>query len=162
MMSWLKGLDRRERWLVSLAATLTGLVIIWQFVVVPATAAHQEARAELAEADTNLARLQEAYMRKRAKGVSLASNVAGNQLTGDAFKTAVTNAASEKGLSISRLQGGSGATVGLVFEQADPRFIFFWLEDVETRLNGTVTRLVIEQAGGGRVRASIDVSPGGN
>lgn len=161
-MSWWKGLDRRERMLVSIAACLTALVVTWQFVIVPAISAHADARAELAEADANLSRLQEAYMHKRAQGVAAAANIGGNQLSGDAFKTAVTSSASEKGLSISRLQGGNTSTVGLVFEEADPRFIFFWLEDVETRLNGNVTRLVIEQAGGGRVRASVDVSPGGS
>ena len=160
MKTWWTRLDARERLLISIAAALTVIVVMWQFVLVPATTAQAEARASLAQADTTLARLQEAYVRKRAAGYSQETSTSAPGLTGDAFKTAVTTAASDKGLSISRIQGGNESTIGLVFEDSDPRFIFFWLEDVETRLGGTVSRLVMEQAGRGRVRVSVDITAG--
>lgn len=160
MKTWWTGLAQRERLLIGIAAAMTVIVVIWQFMLVPAAAARAEAKASLEQADTTLARLQEAYARKRATGYSQAATSNVSSLTGDAFKTAVTTAASEKGLSISRIQGGNENTIGLVFEDSDPRFIFFWLEDVETRLGGTVSRLVMEQSGGGRVRVSVDVTAG--
>jgi type II secretory pathway component PulM len=162
MKAWWIGLEQRERVLVAIAAILTAIVLVWQFAILPATAARAEAKAALEQADTTLARLQEAYMRKRARGAPVNATTSPNTLKGDAFKTAVTSAASEKGLSISRIQGGNENTIGLIFESADPRFVFFWLEEVETRLGGAISRLVIEQAGGGRVRVSVDVTSGAN
>lgn len=160
MKTWWTGLAARERLLVAIAVILSAAVVVWQFALQPAAAARAEAKAALDQADTTLARLQEAYMRKRASGASARIASGSTGLTGDAFKTAVTSAASEKGLSISRIQGGNENTIGLIFENADPRFVFFWLEDVETRLGGAISRLVIEQSGGGRVRVSVDVTSG--
>ena len=156
MTAWWQGLADRERLLIQVAAGLTGVILLWQFMLNPVMNARADARIELAQLDQDLSRLQEAYVAKRARGTVQFLPEIQSEYTGDAFKMAVTRSASERGLSISRLQG-QDETIGLVFESADPRFIFFWLEDVETRLGGQVNRLVMEQSGGGLVRARVDL-----
>ena len=47
MTSWWSGLDDRERLLISIAAILTALVVLWQFALVPTTNARSAARAYL-------------------------------------------------------------------------------------------------------------------
>ena len=157
MSTWWTGLEQRERALIQIAIGLTLLVGFWQFALNPALSARSDARADLVSMDTQLARLQEGYIAKRARGGVVAPSVDAPEYRGDAFKMAVTRSATDKGLAITRLQGSAEESVGLVFESADPRFIFFWLEDVETRLGGRILRLTLEQTGNGLVRARVDV-----
>ena len=161
MMTWWSGLDARERLLILIATILTLIVVVWQFVLVPTMSAHAEARATLEESDRNLSRIQESYMRKRALGSASPSNARPKAASIEDFKARVTGSASDMGLSIARLQGDNTTYVRLVFENADPRMIFLWLEDVQAKHDGQVTRFNMEQAGGGRVRVNVDLVAGG-
>lgn len=161
MMAWWAGLEARERLLIAIAGGLTVLVVMWQFVLVPSLNARAEARANLIETDRNLARIQESYMRKRALGSAAAANARPTSASIDDFKAQVTESAGNMGLSIARLQGDDTNSVRLVFESADPRMIFLWLENVQANQNGQVTRFNMEQAGGGLVRVNVDLEAGG-
>ncbi|MEL6692633.1 MAG: type II secretion system protein GspM [Pseudomonadota bacterium] len=161
MMAWWTGLADRERLLISMAGLLTALVVVWQFVLVPTASARAEARANLEEADRNLARIQETYMRKRAQGAAAPANARPTSASIEDFKAAVTGSASDIGLSIARLQGDTDTSVRLVFENADPRLIFLWLEDVQAKHSGQVMRFNMEEAGGGLVRVNVDLAAGG-
>ena len=83
-------------------------------------------------------------------------------LSSDAFRGAVTRDAAEKGLTISRLQGDDGQSFYLVFEQVQPQQFIYWLQAVETNFGGRVSRLTLEQAGEGRVRASVELEQAGS
>ncbi|MCR9269592.1 MAG: type II secretion system protein M [Hyphomonadaceae bacterium] len=161
MSAWWSGLETRERLLIAIAATLTLLVVIWQFVLVPSVNARAEARANLEEADRDLSRIQESYMLKRAIGAASPTNARPTSASIEDFKAAVTGSASDIGLSISRLQGDDSASVRLVFENADPRLVFLWLEDIQAKHGGQVSRFNMEQAGGGMVRVNVDLVAGG-
>ena len=161
MMTWWSGLEARERLLILIAVILTMIVVVWQFVLVPTMNAHAEARATLEESDRNLSRIQEGYMRKRALGSASPTNARPTAASIEDFKARVTGSASDMGLSIARLQGDNTTYVRLVFENADPRMIFLWLEDVQAKHDGQVTRFNMEQAGGGRVRVNVDLVAGG-
>ncbi|MDJ0920786.1 MAG: type II secretion system protein GspM [Henriciella sp.] len=154
MNAWWNDLAPRERVLIGTAAVLTVLFILWQFILVPTFTAQDRARAELTQARTVLTRVQEAYGRQRASPEDLSANLAATST--DALKTEITRAASDKGLAIARLQTGEDGSISLLFDSADPRIFFFWLEEVETRLGGRVARLTMEQAGGGNIRANIE------
>ena len=161
MMAWWAGLAERERLLIFIAGLLTALVVVWQFVLVPTTSARSEARASLEEADRDLARIQETYMRKRAQGSAAPANARPTSASIEDFKAAITGSAGDIGLSIARLQGDNDTSVRLVFENADPRLIFLWLEDVQAKHSGQVMRFNMEQAGGGLVRVNVDLAAGG-
>ncbi len=161
MTNWWSGLEARERLLIMVAAMLTAIVLVWQFVLVPTLNTRAEARAMLEESDRTLSRIQENYMRKRAQGAASPANVGPAVASIEDFKARVTGAASDMGLSIARLQGDNTTYVRLVFENADPRMIFLWLEDIQAKHNGQVSRLNMEQAGGGRVRVNVDLIAGG-
>ena len=161
MMTWWSGLETRERLLIVIAAILTFFVVVWQFVLVPTVATHAEARATLEESDRTLSRIQETYMRKRALGSATLADATPTVASIEDFKARVTGSASDMGLSIARLQGDNASYVRLVFENADPRMIFLWLEDIQAKHNGQVTRFNMEQAGGGRVRVNVDLVAGG-
>ena len=161
MMTWWSDLETRERLLIMVAAMITAIVVVWQFLLVPTLNNHAEARATLEESDRTLSRIQENYMRKRAQGAASPANAGPAVASIEDFKARVTGAASDMGLSIARLQGDNTTYVRLVFENADPRMIFLWLEDIQAKHNGQVSRLNMEQAGGGRVRVNVDLVAGG-
>lgn len=163
MKTWWSGLNLRERWLIGGAAILTGLILIWQGILVPTGRAHERATLELETANLKLERLLEGYAQKRMSGDLLASPVNGQViLSADAFKGAVTRDAAEKGLSIARLQGVGETSVSVVFERVQPEQLFYWLQSVETEFGGRVSRMTLEQAGEGRVRASIELEQAGS
>lgn len=161
MMVWWRNLAPRERLLIAVAGLLSVVVIGWQFILVPSMAARAEAEVRLNEADRTLARIQERYGLQRALGAAAPANARPTSASIEDFKAAVTGAAGIVGLSIARLQGNDSTSVRLIFEDADPRLIFVWLESVQANHSGQVTRFNMEQAGGGLVRASVDLVPGG-
>ncbi|GAB5457772.1 MAG: hypothetical protein Hens3KO_08020 [Henriciella sp.] len=155
------SLSLRERLMVAIAGGLTLLVVFWQFMLIPTLNAKATARADLREASQTLNRVQQVYMRNLNAGSLATGAVAQPVQSIEAFKSQVTQAASEKGLSISRLQAGNDTTISLVLERVDPRLLFLWLEEVETRYSGQINRLAIDQSGDGTVRLSVDIERAG-
>lgn len=161
MTVWWNSMALRERLLIAIAGGLSLLVIVWQFMLVPALSARADARSDLAQSSQTLSRLQEAYMARRVAGaIQLAVPTSQSGVSSEAFKGRMTRAASDKGLSITRLQSGDDGIIGVVFERADPRLLFFWLEEVETSLGGQIIRMTMEQAGDGAVRLNVDIEGG--
>lgn len=158
MSAWWSGLNTRERVLIGLAVGLSALVLVWQAMLAPTLRAKADATTDLREASLTLDRLLEGYSQKRLSGDLVSAPLPGQiTLSADAFRGAVTRDAADKGLSISRLQGDDGQSFSLVFERVQPQQLFFWLQGVEGNFGGRVTRLTVEQAGEGRVRASVDL-----
>lgn len=163
MKMWWSSLNLRERTLVGLAAALSAVILIWQAVLVPVLNAKAEAKADLASASGRLDLLVEGYSAKRIEGGLSGAGANGQTVLGmDAFKGAVTRDAAAKGLSISRLQGDDEASVMLVFERVQPQQLFYWLQAVETEFGGRVSRMTLEQAGEGAVRASLELEQAGS
>ncbi|MEM1036039.1 MAG: type II secretion system protein GspM [Pseudomonadota bacterium] len=163
MSAWWTGLNARERGLVGFAIGITLLVLFWQFVLAPTMAAKADAKAQVETSTQTLDRLLEGYSAKRLAGELSQASLPGQViLSSDAFRGAVTRDAAEKGLTISRLQGDDGQSFSLVFEQIQPQQFFYWLQAVETNFGGRVSRLTLEQAGEGRVRASVELEQAGS
>jgi len=163
MRTWWTGLNMRERWLVGLAAALSAIILIWQAVLMPVLNTKAGAKGDLAAASEQLDLLLEGYSRKRMEGGLSGAGANGETvLSMDAFKGAVTRDAAAKGLSISRLQGDDEASVILVFERVQPQQLFYWLQAVETEFGGRVSRMTLEQAGEGAVRASLELEQAGS
>lgn len=161
MTAWWNNMAPRERLLILVAGILTVIIIGWQFFLAPSMSARAEASARLSDADRTLSRIQEGYILQRALGAASPTNARPTSSNIEAFKASVTESAGSVGLAIARLQGNDSNNVRLVFEGADPRLIFLWLEDVQANYSGQVTRFSMEQAGGGLVRVSVDLVPGG-
>ena len=163
MSSWWETLSLREKTLIGCAGAMLALIVVWYGIISPLLTARGDARSAHGQAAENLAQLERLAAADRARtpaatGIAVST---GANLNADAFKAEVTRAAQSSGLSISRLQGGQQGRFSLVFEQADPRLLFYWINEVESRLGGEVSRLSVDQTGEGRVRATIEVESGG-
>ncbi|MEO1305644.1 MAG: type II secretion system protein GspM [Pseudomonadota bacterium] len=161
MSDWWSNLAARERVLIAIAGLLTVIVIGWQFVLLPTMTARAEASVRLAEADRTLSRIQQSYILQRAIGAASPINARPTSSGIDEFRASITSSASEIGLAIARLQGNDPSSVRLVFEDADPRLIFLWLENIQARYSAQIVRFSMDQAGSGLVRVNVDVAPGG-
>ena len=162
MSAWWSGLSLREKALLAVAGGLAALVIVWYGLMAPALSARTEARQDRQLAADDLVRLEHLVAARKARvpaatGVAVSSSAT---MSADAFKTEVTRLAQTAGLSISRLQGGEGGRFALVFEQADPRQFFYWLNEIESRLGARTERLSVDQASNGRIRATVELSGG--
>lgn len=158
MSEWWRGLEDRERILLAVAGVLTALVVVLQFILMPVFEQQRSMQAELDRAADQLNHIERAYLQGRALG-AVTATATREMISEDAFKAAITQSASEKGLSITRLQSGA-TTVGVMIEQADPRLVFFWLEDLERRIGAAIVSLSVEQASGERVRVNVELSRG--
>lgn len=162
MSNWWQGLSLREKALIGCAGAILVLVVFWYGVVTPSLSARADARADRLEAADTLAQLERLAAADRARtpattGIAVST---GASLNADAFKAEVTRSAQQTGLAISRLQGSQGDRFSLVFEEVDARQLFYWLNEVESRLGGQIERLSMDQAANGRVRATVEVSGG--
>lgn len=164
MKDWWSGLSLREQTLIGAAGALLVLVIFWYGIASPLFSARAEARMARQTAADELAQVERLLAVQRARmPLSSSTTSAGRApYAGDAFKTEVTRAAQTAGLAISRLQGGEAGRFSLVFEQADIRQLYYWMNEIETRLGGRIERMSIDQASNDRVRATIDVAAGGS
>ncbi|WP_300381605.1 type II secretion system protein GspM [Henriciella sp.] len=163
MSNWWHALSIREKALIAAAGGLMMLVVAWYGIITPSLDARAEARMARQTAASELAQLQRlvAIDRAQAPAARGSASASAASLSPDAFKTRVTQSAQSTGLAISRLQGGGAvANFSLVFEQADARQLFYWLNEVETRLGGQIERLTVDQAPNGRIRAVVEVSGG--
>lgn len=161
MSTWWKTMAPRERLLIAVAAVLTVVVVGWQFVLVPTLTARAEASVRLADADRTLSRIQENYILKRAQGAAAPTDGRPTSSSIEDFRASIIQAAGETGLEIARLQGNDPSNVRIIFDGADPRLVFLWLEKIQANYSGQVTRFNMEQSGGGLVRVNLDVVPGG-
>ncbi|MEM5517706.1 type II secretion system protein GspM [Henriciella sp. AS95] len=162
MSGWWETLSGREKGLIGAAGLLLLCVFVWYGLVSPISSARDTARLDRLAAADELSRIERLAASIRARSASSAavpvsSNAAMNA---DAFKTAVTQQAQSAGLSIARLQSSDEGRFSLVFEQVDPRQLFYWMSSVETQLGGRIERMSVDQAGNGRVRATIELSGG--
>ncbi|MEO1641954.1 MAG: type II secretion system protein GspM [Pseudomonadota bacterium] len=163
MSAWWSGLNARERVLIGVAVGLSLILVLWLAVITPTVRAKATAKADVETASATLDRLLDGYAKKRMAGELGAVSLPGQvSLSPDAFRGAVTRDAAEKGLSISRLQGDDGQSFSLVFERVQPQQLFYWLQAVETNFGGRVSRMTLEQAGEGTVRASVELEQAGS
>lgn len=163
MKVWWRDLSLRERSLILSAVGLLVILIIWYGIVSPMLSARSDASLARQAAADQLASVERMLAVERARlPLSSAATSSGRApYTGDAFKTEVTRSAQSAGLAIARLQGGDGGRFSLVFEQADARQLYYWMNEVESRLGGRIERMSLDQSPNGRVRATIDVVAGG-
>lgn len=163
MRAWWNDLSLRERALIGIAGLLLVILIVWYGILSPMLGAREAARTDRQVAADRLAAVERMLAIERARmplsaGVTSAGRA---PYAGDAFKTEVTRSAQSAGLAIARLQGGEAGRFSLVFEQADSRQLYYWMNEVENRLGGRIERMSLDQSGDGRVRATVDVVAGG-
>ena len=134
--SWWSGLAKREQGLLVLAAGLTCLFGGWFGVLVPLSAAKNNAHAEFDAMAADKVAIERALAKLGGQGEQAATPASDF----DAFRTEFTREAQLRGLSITRLQSNGDSTLQLVMGDVDPALVFAWLAEVADRPGGRVVR----------------------
>ena len=131
---WWSGSEPRERLLIIIAACLTLLFALWFGVASPLITAKAEARRELTQAIDDKVLIDRALYSLQPAG----QNITGPASDLDAFRSAISRSAQQRGLSITRLQSGAEGTLQLTFAEASPVEIYAWLEAIANMPGGMV------------------------
>lgn len=160
---WWTGLSVREKWLIGTAGVMVAVLLFWQAVLVPGLSWRADQKARMETAFRSMETLQRAYFEDRASGeIIVVESEKREALTGEAFKAAIIQAATDGGLSISRLQTSGPNLVSITIDRADPRIIFYWLQRVEIEAGAIIKRMVMESSVDDRVRVSLDFEAAGS
>ena len=156
---WWNNTSPREKGLIAIAGGLSLLLFSWLLVFSPALQARSAAEQKLTLGENRLERVEGALQIKRVKSLTLTGEeFKTDKITGP-LKATLTQTATDLGLSVSRVQGSNQDGVGVFIDQADPRLLYFWIDDLERNYGAEITRLTVEQIGGNLVKARIEVEP---
>ena len=155
---WLHGLSARERLLLSVAASLTALLLLWFAAVSPVLTARARAEREY-RAALDLYTEVTAGAREAARLRMAAPAEQPEGAGGEPLRAAAGALARDFGLEISRIQPGEAGALAFVFEIADPTDLFRWVEALETRYGaGAATATMSRNQDGRTVQANILVT----
>ncbi|MBD8678172.1 type II secretion system protein GspM [Sphingomonas sp. CFBP 13720] len=143
--TWWQGLSQRERVLVgTLAALLAGVVLVYG-VVKPVQASRAQARADIRQAETLMARIRAAGRLETAPPVQAAGPP----------QTIVATAATAAGLQPTLAATGGGVTATLV--DAPYPAVVTWLNDVARTSTLGVRRVTLQRgSASGRVNGTVE------
>lgn len=156
---WWNNTSPRERGLISVAGVLSGLLFSWLLVFSPALQARSDAEQQLNLGENRLEKLESALQIKRVRSLTLTGEEYKTDKLIAPLKATLTSTAAGLGLTVSRIQGGNDEGVGVFIDEADPRLLYFWIDDLERNYSATITRLTVEQIGGNLVKARIELEP---
>jgi type II secretory pathway component PulM len=157
MIAWWELREPRERLLIMLAALLTIVVLVQQFLIRPLLSAQVEARTLHERAAETLDIVAaDAQAIAAARLVTPTGVLSRQALTGDALRAALTGLAAQRGLEISRLQTTPDGGFSINMENADPQLFFEWLAEAEAAFGAQTQSASITKATNGQVRITID------
>ena len=156
MMEWWLTREPRERVLLSIAAGLTVLMLLYFGLARPLSNARSSANQSLASAQTDLSIVE------RGIGVLQSTSVgsAGAARDVDAFRALLTRSARDAGLSIARVQNGATGTVQIRLDDTDPPQLFNWLAEIENQPGGEIMSASITTRNDERIEAVIELRGG--
>ncbi len=145
---WWQGLSTRERWLVGTLAALLAAVVLVYGVVKPVQAARAQARADIRQAETLMARVRAAgRLEPTAQPVAAGPP-----------QTILANTAATAGLQPVLAATGGGITATLT--DAPYPAVVAWLAEVARTSTIGVERVTMQRGGtSGRVNATIGFRP---
>ncbi|WP_082439041.1 MULTISPECIES: type II secretion system protein GspM [unclassified Sphingomonas] len=145
---WWQGLTTRERVLVgTLAALLAGVVLVYG-VVKPVQAARAQARADIRQAETLMARVRAAGRLESAPATTAAGPL----------QTVIASAATTAGLQPVLAEANGGVTATLT--DAPYPAVVTWLSSVASTSTIAVRRVTMQRGStSGRVNASVEFRP---
>lgn len=156
MMEFWNTRSMRERLLILLAGGLVAILLLNILVVRPLRAAQEEAAASVAVA----ARTLDAVAASRPAEAFGAVSAPGASLSGEQLRSRLADLASQRGLSVSRLQTGEQGSIVIQFDQATAPLLFAWLEVAEREYGAQPVRASVFAESSGSVRASFEFRGG--
>ncbi len=157
MMNWWRGREDNERRLMLVAGALLGILVIVQMLVTPLRAGNDTDKSGF---ESSVRSLRVVRTELGAAKLLVADEQNGNSLNTDTLRSATTGLALERGLSVSRIQTGIDGKVTVSLEDADPRLVYAWLADVESKIGASIMRVSIARGQSGLIQVVVDFKGG--
>lgn len=149
-IAWFRSLSLRERWLVSLAGALLGLIVGYYGIVMPVMDGVNDARRDRAEAVEREGRILAKIEQLNGPAVEQDNPVSGPL---DPF---IRQETSEMGLSVEDIRASGDDAVTFSFSQVTATALFGWLASLERR-GLVVTDVDARPAAGSALSARISL-----
>ena len=152
MMEWWDAREPRERLLIKVFGALLVAAVFLQFAFMPVLQTHGERQLKNQQAMQTLDAVtsSDAILR-RAVGVSGSAP----QASISELRTAALALAAQRGLAISRIQGGNGDEVIMIMDTASPQVLYAWLADLQLQYSARPSSISLSGDPSGGVRASV-------
>ena len=151
MMDLWTARTRRKQIMIGAAGILLGLVIFQLVVLGPLLRARGDAEQSLQRSAQTLDVVSAAQYSTAAERISQAP-----ALPTDTMRALLIDGASDRGLSVSRLQSDDNATLTVQFESVVPQSVFVWLQDIERDFAIAPKRATLRADADGKVDASFE------
>ena len=145
MMEWWSSREPRERLLIRLAIGVSLLAFLLHFLILPAWRANGVAKVRNLEAARTLDVVGAALGARQTDAPRrMAPPMEG-------LRAGVVALARQRGLSVSRVQGGSEGEVTIAMDSAPPEQVFGWLSDVQASYGAAAQKvsLIDDRSGSG-------------
>lgn len=156
LQAWWSGQTARERLLLTAAAVIGFVMLIWFGAASPALTARERAESAYDAALELYAEI--AAGAREAAQLRLSAPETPAAKPDAPLRTAAGALARDLGLQLSRIQPGEAGALIFVFDDADPADLFRWVDALETRYGASAaTATVSRNADSATVQASIMV-----
>ena len=152
MMEWWQSREPREKLLIKVFGALLVVAALIQFALIPVLQTNGEQRLKNQQAMQTLDAVtsSDAILR-RAAGAS----GSGSQTSISELRSAALSLAAQRGLAISRIQGGNGDEIIMILDKASPQILYAWLADIQTQFGARPSSISLSGDASGGVRASV-------
>lgn len=152
MMEWWDAREPREQLLLKVFGALLVGALFLQFALIPVlqTNAERQLRNQQAMQTLDAVTSSDAVLRR-------VGGAAGNtvETSISELRRAALSIAAQRGLAISRIQGGNGEEVIMILDNASPQVLYAWLADIQLQYGARPSSISLSGDASGGVRASV-------
>lgn len=155
MTQWWQKLTMRERSMIALAAIICGGFIFLQLIISPALKARTANKMDVARS----AQMLDIISNRAPNGNSdtdATANTFKENLDPDSFRRAILDTASNRGLTITRVQMTDDGKVTVQLDDTPAQAVFAWLFDLKRTVGVEVSKATMSNVGGNLVRSSFE------
>lgn len=149
-MTWFARFAPREQFLIGLAALLTVVLMIWQFIISPILSGTESAERELAAAKRDYVIVSAGLPKMKAQG--------GTQKSGF-DRNAVIETARTANVSISRMQPAADDSLQVWLDDSPALSVYTFLSELERRYSTSTRKAQITRKDDGTVAAQFTFEP---
>lgn len=153
MIDWWSAREPREKLLLQILGGLVVLAVMVQFIILPLMGTNSEYRVKSQQAMQVLDTVtsSDSILSRRAAPLA-----AGAQATSiSELRSVALSIAAQRGLAISRIQGGNGDEIIMILDNADPQILYAWLADLQLQYGARPSNISLAGDASGGVRATI-------
>ena len=152
MMEWWDAREPREQLLIKVFGALLVVAVFVQFALFPLlqTNSDRQLRNQQAMQTLDVVTSSDAILSRTAGGSANSTQASISEV-----RTAALALAAQRGLAISRIQGGNGDEIIMILDKASPQILYAWLADIQLQYGARPSSISLSGDASGGVRASV-------